>query len=134
MSEAGLWDYLRNGMGAAWESQRHEDRLSMGIPDVSYSISCHGWIELKDREDVPKRASTPVTLPHYTADQRNWLERHGKRGGRCFILLQVANEYMLFDWRGTACVGRVPMAELRAAAVAVWIDRIDFKALRRLLD
>ena len=134
MSENALWKYLRDGMGATWESQRHEDKLSTGIPDVSYSTTLHGWIELKFIAEPPKRASTILRIPHYTAEQRNWLERHGKRGGRCFLLLQVGREYLLFDWTGALSVGRVTMDELRAIAVARWSGRIDFPALRSILS
>lgn len=133
MSEADLWKYLRDGMGATWESQRHEDKLSTGIPDVSYSTTCHGWIELKFVATPPKRPGTPLRIPHYTAEQRNWLERHGKRGGRCFLLLQVEREYLLFNWSGAQSVGRVALDELRTVAVARWSGRIDFHSLRQIL-
>ena len=134
MSENALWKYLRDGMAAAWEAQRHEDKLSTGgIPDVSYSTNHHGWIELKFVAEPPKRASTPLRIPHYTAEQRNWLERHGKRTGRCYLFVQVGPEYLLFDWAGAQQVGRVPMDELRGLAVARWVNRVDFHGLRQIL-
>ena len=134
MSEARLWSYLRTGVGPLWEAQRHEDRHSTGIPDVSYSTTHHGWIELKYLPKAPKRADAVLKIEHFTPDQRNWLTRHGKRGGRCFLLLQVEQTYMLFSWEVVPKIGRVSLPEHREMARKVWDQRIDFTDLVRHLD
>lgn len=133
MSEARLWQYLRTGMGSAWEAQRHEDKLTSGIPDVSYSMSRHGWIELKYLSTKPKRAESPLKIDHYTVDQRNWLTRHGSRAGLCFLLLQVEKTYMLFDWTKAMEIGTVPYARHLEMASAVWQTHIDWRHLGLLL-
>jgi hypothetical protein len=80
------------------ELQRHEDRYSLGVPDVSYSaLQVNGWIELKECHEWPVRSETVLRIKHYTEDQRGWLFRHGERGGYCWLLLQVGKDYLLFN-------------------------------------
>jgi len=134
MSERLLWDYLRKGMGPLWEAQRHEDSLSIGIPDVSYAITHHGWIELKYRAEPPKRPNSPLTIKHFTADQRNWLTRFGKKAGRCWILLQVDKTYMLFSWGKVQRVGAVSYAEHLKMAERVWVGGIDWEEFTDFID
>lgn len=117
--EAALWQHLHSAMGGLWEAQRHEDRLQADIPDVSYSTTHHGWIELKVA-DKPKRPSTPVRVDHFTAGQRNWLTRHGRRGGKCFILLQVGPAYFLFSWTSARVIGDLTLEGLAKEALAIW--------------
>lgn len=134
MSEANLWDYLSCGMGNRWEAQRHEDKLTSGIPDVSYSMNgVHGWIELKYLSKPPNGNSAIMVIKHYTPDQRNWIERHGKAGGRVFILLRVDTTYMLFDWKDTRYVGRVSYKQHRGMAIGLWDYGLDFDHLHLLL-
>jgi hypothetical protein len=133
MSEHRLWEYLRDGMGGAWAAQRHEDKLSTGIPDVSYSISRHGWIELKYISTKPSKSTSILRIPHYTEDQRNWLTSHGSRAGLCFLLLQVEKTYMVFDWTKAWRVATLPYADHEAMATAMWKGKIDWGQLRRIL-
>lgn len=131
MSEHRLWLYLRTGMGSRWEVQRHEDRLSTGIPDLSYSMAVNGWIELKYLPKIPKGQ---LTIRHYTVDQRNWLIRHGKRSGLCFLLLQIDREYMIFDWTKVARVGQATFEEHREFAVKTWTGKINWSELGAILS
>ena len=133
MSEAALWQHLRDGMGGGWLAQRHEDKLTAGIPDVSYSINRHGWIELKFLPSPPKRADSILRIDHFTVDQRNWLKNHGSRGGLCFVFLQVAKCYMLFDWTKVDQIGEVTYAEHRSLADGLWDKKIDWRQLGSLL-
>lgn len=114
MSESKQWSTLRDNIGTHWEAERIENRLNTGTPDVAYSMrGVHGWIELKFIPEAPKRSDKPLKIDHFTPDQRNWLEKHGKRGGRCFVLLQVGDEWLMFDHTAVREVGFVPMARLR---------------------
>ncbi len=133
MSESRLWEYLRTGMGARWEAQRHEDRFTPGIPDVSYSITRHGWIELKYLPTKPKKSSSILKIDHYTQDQRNWAIRHGRRAGLCFMLLQVNKTYMLFDWTKATLIGSTDFETHKRLALGVWESKIDWRHLRSLL-
>lgn len=120
-------------MGSLWDAQRHEDKHSTGIPDISYSTTVHGWVELKYLESPPKKGGV-MKIDHFTASQRNWLTRHGKRAGHCFILVQVGSKYLLFSWEACPHIGRVTYEEHLALAVKVWDDGIDWGQLAELLS
>lgn len=129
MSEARLWKYIRDGMGSRWVAQRHEDKYSTGIPDVSYSTDHHGWIELKYLARPPKRPNHPLAIPHFTAEQRNWITRHGSRGGKCFVLLQVEKTYFLLSWDQVGILGPSTYAELKETAFRCWAGGIPWEEL-----
>jgi len=97
--ENRLKNYLLEMMGTVWDAQSHEDRFSLGIPDLSYGVAgVNGWIELKQVEKYPKKSSTPIDLKHFTPSQVNWLRKRGKRAGSCFILIQITTEYYIFSF------------------------------------
>lgn len=78
--EKALWNYVSAGMNNRWDCQRHEDRYSKGIPDVSYGINgVNGWIELK----ISKQGKVNISQ-----EQINWAISRGSRGGRCFVLIR----------------------------------------------
>lgn len=76
-------------MGDRWEASRHEDILSKGVPDVSYSLSqlSSGWIELKTAFTV---RNGRIKFKEFTQDQRIWLFKRNLKCGHCFVL--AANE------------------------------------------
>jgi hypothetical protein len=113
------------------EATRHEDKLQLGIADVSYVSRQrqHGWIELKKLAEWPKRESTIVRIDHYTSEQRIWLKDKGKVGGFTFLFLQVGRDYMLFDWQQAQQVGQVPKGDLVAGCRKYWQKRIDWDQL-----
>jgi hypothetical protein len=89
-----------------------------GTPDVNY---VGGWIELKSLDKWPKRKSTIVKIHHFKNEQRIWLRRRQKKGGRVHLLLSVGKEWLLF--RGAVAadhVGLVDREKLQAFAVASW--------------
>lgn len=95
-----------------------ENPCRPGTPDVNY---IEGWIELKWLAEWPARDSTVVQLPHFTPQQRLHLARRWEMGGNAYLLLQVSQDWLLFDGKEAArIVGRVPRAELEAAALAQW--------------
>ena len=92
-----------------------ENSVYPGTPDVNY---IGGWIELKWVRSWPKRESTPLRLPHFTPQQRVWLQRRERKGGHAFVFLQVANDYLLFDASTAAdLLGETPRHELLEAAL-----------------
>ena len=131
MSEARLWKYVREGMNLHWEAQRIEDKLSSGVPDVMYSIKHHGWIELKY---LPKITKGVLSIHHLTAEQRNWIERHGRRTGKVFLLLQVTTHYLLFGHESIRQIGKVSFDEHVAMARAHWVHRINWESLLAQLN
>lgn len=97
--ENRLKKYLIKIMGTRWDIQSHEDRYSLGIPDLSYGAKgVNGWIELKQVKDWPMKPDTPVDLNHFTPLQVNWLRRRGKKGSRCYVLIKISNEYFVFSF------------------------------------
>lgn len=98
--EQKQWDYLSRQMSGLWDAQRHEDRHSPDVPDVSFAMQgIDGWLELKTLAAWPKRSTTQVYLEHLTSGQVNWLERRGSRGsGRVWLLLAVGTEMAEAEW------------------------------------
>lgn len=95
-SESQTWhDHVRPVLQAhRLDPVRIENAVSIGVPDVNYK---DGWIELKYAASWPRRDKTPLRLPHFTPQQRVWLRRRWRLGGRAFLLLRVVDEFMLFD-------------------------------------
>jgi len=69
--------------------QRHEDRLSPDIPDVSCtrrSDGVNGWVELKT---IEKWSGKTTKLRHLRPGQVNWLKTRGDVGAEVYLLLWV---------------------------------------------
>jgi len=123
MSESGLWEKFKGAVGKRGHWFRVENSCGIGTPDVSGLVAGGPtwWLELKYRRRWPVRTDTVVKLDHFTDAQKAWLVRHGKAGGSCGVLLEVAGEYLLFDWRGCVYTGTVPRAVLYE--LALWRGR-----------
>lgn len=111
MTEKNLWTNIRTGMGSRWIACRHEDSVTPGVPDVSYTIArgssaVTGWIELKDVPAWPKDPSVPLRVDHFTSEQRIWIRQRGRVGGLCWILIRVGTDYLLFDWVAAEHLGK----------------------------
>jgi hypothetical protein len=95
--EKALWSYISSQMGNIWDAQRHEDKISTGIPDVSFGLQgVNGWLELKHVKKYPKKSTTAVRIKHFTSDQKNWLKRRQKFGGNCWVLIAIETDIYLF--------------------------------------
>lgn len=149
MSEAALWDTLRVGMGGLWHAQRHEDKHSTSIPDVSYAMgSVDGWIELKYMNEVATaRSLNSKTFDfhrdHFPEEQRNWLTERARRGaGNVFVICRF-DGYLHKDGRVTAIwlwrdlsksLGRWSMRSIiEDHSAAWWSGSIHFGELTRVL-
>lgn len=109
-----------------------ENSAMPGTPDVYF---LHGWIELKEVDDWPKRPTTPLRLPHFTKHQRAWIRRHVHRGGTVFVLLKVGKkEWFLIDGLEAADkLGSSTRAEIESVARLVFPNGLDSEALLRCL-
>jgi len=97
--EQRVWKNIRDAMAGKWSAQRHEDRYSSGIPDVSFSYrdkgSCvSGWIELKS---APKMTPLPdgervLKISHLTAEQVAWMLDRYHHGGFCVLIIRVVED------------------------------------------
>lgn len=136
-----LWDDIREGMTARWHPQRHEDRFSTGIPDVSYGIQklTDGWVELKYLRRLPEFSSKPwdFRLDHFTPEQRNWAEMRTRHGtGRVFLLCRFGEELTaIWNWsRIRGLLGQATLdTVIRAANAQWWHSPIDFAELELVL-
>lgn len=109
-----------------------ENPAQPGTPDVNY---VEGWIELKKLDAWPKSKDAVVTISHFTPQQRNWLTLRRRRGGRAFLLLQVKDEWLLFDGLVAAeSVGRVPRAQLEYLAARHWRKGLRAEELKEMLQ
>ena len=108
-----------------------ENRVGPGTPDVEF---IGGWVELKWLRNWPKGAETPVRLEHFTPQQRLWLRRRVRRGGRTWLLLQCRREWLLF-WGPTAAehLGRATKGELIRWAHRYWPAGLNNKELLECL-
>ena len=117
-------------MSPYWAAQRHEDKYTKGIPDVSYSMNgVNGWVELKTVE-INKLGK--VNIPHFTAEQRQWLKRHGRRGGHCFLFVEVtggnklwSNSYLLIPHDKIDEVGDLYWEEMAQLSCYRPFDELD---------
>lgn len=95
-----------------------ENSVVPGTPDVNY---VGGWIELKQADEWPVMMG-PLRMPHYTPQQRIWHRKRRAAGGSCFVLLQVAQEWLLFDATVAAEVlGTATRVELVYHAEMHWL-------------
>jgi hypothetical protein len=104
-----------------------ENSAYPGTPDVNF---VEGWLELKQLEEWPKRPDTPVTIEHFTAQQRVWLIRRWRKRGNAFLLLRVGQEWFLFDGETAAThVGKVNRIELIRLSLEYWPRGLKGKEL-----
>lgn len=87
-----------------------------GTPDVNY---VEGWIELKWAAKWPPRGG-PLRLPHFTSEQRVWHLQRRNAGGVSWVLLQVGDEWLLFDAVDAAMgLGYIDEGHAKEIAVAL---------------
>lgn len=119
MSEAEMWGRVRRGVGLMWECERVENRLNVGTPDVTWAaMGVTGWIENKWVPGWPATPEGPLKIKSLTDEQRNWIKRFGRAGGRTFLLLGVGPfEYYLFDHTHIDQLGWVGKSDIRAMSL-----------------
>lgn len=130
-----MWKKIRPILLAAkLDPVRVENPICPGTPDVNL---CDGrWLELKCIPAWPKRASSRVTIRHYTPQQRVWLYRRWTHApGSTLLLLNVlaARQWLLFDGDVAArSVGRVNAADHRERARAILSEQ-DLAELPKII-
>jgi hypothetical protein len=95
-----------------------ENGVLPGTPDVEF---IGGWVELKSLDAWPARHETPVRCDHFNPEQRAWLRRRIRRGGKAWLLLRVGKEWLLFDGATAADIlGTATRVQLAQATVRHW--------------
>ena len=134
MSERNLWRYLQRNLCKKGLFSRIENPFYKGIPDVNYLMNgVEGWIELKYVKSFPKKELTPVSIPHYTKEQKMWYKVRYDAGGNTAIILQVDKYYFIFRQDKTALVGHLNYKALKKLADGWWVNKINFKELEQIL-
>lgn len=105
--------------------KRIENTCEAGTPDLYLRYrGCSAWVENKLVREWPKRSTTVVVIPHYTAEQRLWLREHGPGS---WLFVQVGKEYFLFDHVAAQDVGRMfTQRDFYDYAAASWQGRCDW--------
>jgi len=114
--EQAAWAQLRLAMDDYWVAQRHEDRFSVGIPDVSFVLpgGQGGWIELK--------AADPNGKVAIRRSQIVWMHRRVEFGAVCFIMIRGASGWVAIDF---GAVGAGAIRSIKTFADAVRIGHFD---------
>jgi len=135
MSENSLWRKVRKNMAERWdEATRHEDKLNLGVCDVSFVCGGkHGWMELKHLPKWPARPGTVVRCDHYTEDQRVFLKRKGKHAGGVWLFVQIDRDHLLFDSDRAQLFGTLNTEDTLRQANVVWRGKMDWDHLREIL-
>lgn len=134
ITESTLFNQLKRiTPGFHW--QRHEDKLTKGIPDCSYgACNIGGWVELKTYGNWPAEADSPLVWSDLKPEQVNWCIARGRTQRSVFFLLVVGEDYLLISWRHARKFGKLNKAQLIEVAEAHSCGRMnqDFtKVLRR---
>lgn len=104
-----------------------ENPVNPGTPDVNY---IEGWIELKWLRRWPVRADTIVKIEHYTNQQKIFAVRRRRKGGQCWLLLEVREQWLLFDGAVAAMrINRTTAEELFEYAHRVWPEGLKDEEL-----
>lgn len=104
MSEANLWKRMRSGIAPFAFSQRLENLVGEGVPDVvvhSRSTGQCAFIELKYRPELPARSCTPVFKGGFGLRPEQVAFIHGRAsvGAAIFVLGQCGDTLWLVHGR-----------------------------------
>ena len=133
-SETNLWNRLRTNMvGTYWcEATRHEDKFQKGIADVSFcQCGMAGWMELKHVSQWPARPTTKVRIPHYSDEQKEFLERKGKCMRHVWLFIQIEGDFLLYDWQAALELPDKTKTEMVELATFFYEGRLDYKQFAR---
>jgi len=112
--------------------QRHEDKITPGIPDRSYAFSngASGWIEDKYIKNWPKNLNKKFKISNLTNYQKNWLQTRGELIGNCFVFVKIGkSDYFLFSWDQIDKFETYNWSDLKTVAVGYWGRIIDYEEL-----
>jgi hypothetical protein len=104
-----------------------ENPARVGTPDVNFA---DGWIELKWLRQWPSKDETPVRFPHFTINQKNWIQQRHNAKGKIWLLIQCKKEWVLLDGpTAVEIVGQVPKTELVRRAIHYWPNGLNPREL-----
>lgn len=109
-----------------------ENGCGNGTPDVNFA---DGWLELKSLPDWPTRPDTPVRLDHFTPGQRAWMLRRSLHGGRVYLLVKIADDWLLYRgcYLAARLIGNASRENMLEWACAKWLGGLDEGGLLEFL-
>lgn len=126
-----MWGRLRKAL-REFDPVRIENRCEKGTPDVN--LAGGEWVELKWCRKAPKRGGILKLDHEMTREQRTWAIRRIHAGGKVWLILKVANEWLLFKGDIAAkYLGYSSLEELREVAEKVWKIKLNDLELRQIL-
>jgi hypothetical protein len=136
MNEQGVWNTLKRGMATSgWHATRVESSSGNGYPDLSVGLPrVSGFIELKYREEWPKRQSTKVKL-ELRPEQKLWFRERGNLSGNVWAFVRISDHFFLVDWRQSLVAAEEgwTFGEWVELSNGCWNKRVNFIELYELL-
>lgn len=138
MNESTFKTYIKTGMKKYWLQRAIESGgTGAGTPDSYFSLpGVGGWIEFKHHTAWPKRESTIIKIknPKRFIPQRNFIWAHGKITGSTFFFIRIADDFLLFDYKGTMQLNNLTKAGMLRYSIGHWNKRVDFNELAKKLS
>jgi len=133
MTEVDLFSKLKALMKETcpgeFDLQRIEDTYSNGIPDVSYGLKgVNGYIELKHDAVFPVKFKNKLRK-----EQKPWLIKRGLVSGRCFVLHQLGNIFICYDYSKIYEVQDSLQEDTFKIVNLVMFDKLDERLIELLI-
>jgi hypothetical protein len=124
--EQRLWDRLRKVAAGKLHTERIENIVGVGRPDVDTLVAgSFVPIELKQIDKWPARASTRVLGNNGLSQvQKNWHLIWRRWGGTSLIVVGVADEAFAFSGATADHVNEYNTREFRSAAMVIGLENI----------
>jgi hypothetical protein len=122
--EQRLWDRLRKAAAGRVHTERIENLVGVGRPDVDTLVSgSFVPVELKAIADWPAKAATKVLgRSGLSQVQKNWHLNWRRWGGRSLIVVEVKDEVFTFNGSTADHVNDYNTRNFRSAAMVVGIE------------
>lgn len=122
--EQRLWDRLRKVAAGRLHTERIENLVGVGRPDVDTLVGGSFMpIELKQVAAWPVRANTRVLGDKGLSQvQKNWHLNWRRWGGQSLIVVGVADEVFTFSGATADHVNEYNTAQFRVAAMCIGLD------------
>lgn len=117
---------------AGMDPVRVENAAGPGTPDINY---CDGWIESKVIDAWPRRADTPVAVPHYVAAQRAWHVRRSVSRGQVWVVLciEATGEHLVFQGATAAQYLGSTNRDMMLISASLYMENWDKAAFRAFI-
>lgn len=124
--EQRLWDRLRKVAAGKLHTERIENIVGVGRPDVDTLVAgSFVPIELKQIERWPARANTRVLGDKGLSQvQKNWHLIWRRWGGMSLIVVGVEDEVFAFSGATADHVNEYNTAQFRSAAMVIGLEEI----------